>query len=217
MRERRPVEPGRGRIARGQLAGPGKGRQARGRGGVREQPVEGRRQAEGVTQPAHGDLLQLGGGRARAPQHRVGHERAHEHLAEDARARGGGREVGEETRVLPVRHVGLDEGPIIGQDPLQRLGRARGGARQAGPHVARRDPRQDRPLLHRGEVVGHEIGHLVGRPAERRRVHVAPAGPLGRIEVAVGHARASSRRCELVAISATAASNASRLRIDGWR
>ena len=53
--------------------------------------------------PRERQLLELGHGRRRAPEHAVGVERRRQQLGEDARLRAGDREVGEEARVVPVR------------------------------------------------------------------------------------------------------------------
>ena len=92
------------------------------------------------------------------------------------------------------------------------LRRGRGQAARIVPGATSAGP----ALLDARQVVGHEVDDLVGRAPERLGVHVpVPASWAGCEAARIGHASISSSRCELVAISATAASKATRLRSTG--
>ena len=89
---------------------------AGGRGGVGDQAVEPLGQPEALAQPVDDDLLELRRDRRRPPEHGVGAERCGQELAEHARPGCGRREVGHEARMLPVRHVRLDQALDVAQD-----------------------------------------------------------------------------------------------------
>ena len=94
---------------------------------------------------ASDDLLQLGCGRRGAPEHRVLVEGRGEELGEDSRLGRGCREVGEESRVLPVSHPGHEDLVQIAQhrgERLAPLGRRAGSRDRISPGSTVRQHRQ---------------------------------------------------------------------------
>ena len=90
-------------------------------------------QADQLAEPAERDRLELGGGRRRAPQHRLLVERGRQKFGEDAgRARRDG-EVREEARMVPVGEAGHEHALEVGHDGVERLRllRRRGRKRRA--------------------------------------------------------------------------------------
>src|SRR5438093_1411838 len=69
---------------------------------VVQKPEPAAGQAEHLAQPIGGHFLELRPGWPPSPQHGLHVERGDQHLAEDARDGGGGREVAEEPRMIPV-------------------------------------------------------------------------------------------------------------------
>ena len=143
-------------------------------------PSNAVRQPEPLAQPVDDDLLELGADRRRPPQHRVLAERRGQHLAEDARARRGRREVGHEARVLPVGRVGGHQPVVVGEDRVERLRLSR--AARLG-NAGRSEPgsiggKTARSSTARGSrPSGRPPG---GRPPGRRRRPCRPGHRLGR-------------------------------------
>jgi hypothetical protein len=71
------------------------------------------------------DALELRRDRRRPPQHRELAKRRGQHLADDSGPRGRRPEIGEETRMLPMGRIRLDEPPVVGQDRLDQTAPAR--------------------------------------------------------------------------------------------
>ena len=103
-------------VARGRERGERRGGRA-----VLDVAVPGRRQAEQVGEPGERDLLELGRGRRRAPEHRVLVERRDQELGEDARLGRGDAEVREEARVVPVRDARQQDRVEVGEHRRERL------------------------------------------------------------------------------------------------
>jgi hypothetical protein len=135
--------PLRMRLARGRQCR----HRRRGRG-VLDVPVPAGGKPEQLREPGQGHLLELGRGRRGPPENRDVVERRRQQLGEDPGLRGGGGEVGEEARMLPVRDTRQQELLQIAKDvgeglrPLRRLGR------EPSADLARVDPRQDGKLAH---------------------------------------------------------------------
>ena len=82
----------------------------RDRGGVVEKAEPAAGQAKHLAQPIGRDLLELRRRGRGAPEHRLDVERGDEQLAKDAGHGGRGREVAEESWVVPVGDAGNDLG-----------------------------------------------------------------------------------------------------------
>ena len=85
-------------------------------------PVEAPRKADQLPHPVEDELLELGGGGRRPPEHRVDVQRGDQELRQDPRLGARDREVGEEARVVPVRDAREEHLVEIAQDGGERLG-----------------------------------------------------------------------------------------------
>ena len=97
-------------------------------------------QAEQVGQPVEHVGLEFGRRRRGRPEHALHAEPGRQQIAEDRRAAGVGREVGEERRVLPVRDAGQHDVVKVAQHVRERLAMLGRGGRQRGADRARRRP-----------------------------------------------------------------------------
>ncbi len=141
--------------------------------------AEARREVQQLGQPVQHVRLQLGGRGRRRPQHPLHAEARGQQIAEDGRAAGIGREVGEERRVLPVRDARQDRRVEVGEQVRERftvLGRVR---RQGGPDVTGGHLREHRQRFEAFLVVGDPVDDLVPVPPELRRRHVRRFGGRG--------------------------------------
>jgi hypothetical protein len=103
------------------LASRGERTDHRDRRGVLDVAVQALREAQKLAEPIDREELHLRGGGRGAPEHRVHVQGRREKLGEDSRLRAGVREVGEESRMIPVgdpRQDGLVE---VAQDSRERL------------------------------------------------------------------------------------------------
>ena len=144
-------------------------RERRGRSRVLDVPVPLARQPEQLGEPIHRHQLELGR-RGRGPPEDLRHvQRRGQELGEDPRLRAGGREIGEEAGVLPVRDPRQQHLVEVAQHRRERLGDLRRRLGQRPPDLARLDLCEHRQLPHPLEVRGC--------PLERRSAVVAEIQP----------------------------------------
>ena len=140
---------------------------------------------EQLRRPVADQAFELGRGRRRAPQERDRVERGGQQLGEDPRARRRVGEVGEEARVLPVRHARHEHLVEVAQDGGERLALLGRRGRQARADVARLDLGEHRQLadalevaldpLERGVAVVEELAHAACSSASRLRAAASAA------------------------------------------
>ena len=94
---------------------------------VLDDAAEARRQAQQLAQPVGHDLLELCQRRARLPVETDYPEARAHHVAEHRGKRAAGREITEETWVLPVSDAGHDQPVEIAEDRLERFAQFRRG------------------------------------------------------------------------------------------
>ena len=128
-------------------------------------------QADEPPEPRERDRFELGRRWRRAPQHRLLIERGAQKIREHARRAGGGREVGQKSRMVPVRQPGHEHALEIGHDRVEWLplfGCVRGKRRHdlSGP-----DPRQHRIFVGVLEILGDPVDEVVAVAPKGRRVH----------------------------------------------
>src|SRR5512132_76449 len=155
--------------AREGLPGRGQRRERRGRGRILDVAVPLAREPEQLSQPVHRHQLELGGRRRRGPEDLRHVQRRCEQLREDARLRARRREIGEETRMLPMRYPRQQHLVEVAEHRRERLAGLRRKLRQRAPDLAGFHLRQYRQLTHPFEVRG--------RPLERLRAVVAKTQP----------------------------------------
>ena len=127
--------------------------------------------AERLAHPVDHARLKLGGGRRRLPQHALcGHGRDEVFRDHRYQRRIGG-EIGEEARMLPMRHAGHDLLLEIGEDLLHRLGRFRRRRGDLCKNIAGLRLRPHRPLAQRLAIGDAPFGSLCGPVAEFVGVH----------------------------------------------
>ena len=97
-----------------------------------------RRQAEERRHPVEDKALELRGGRARVPHHRVDVQRGSDELGQDGRLRPARREIREEARMVPVCRRRHEDVVQISQEVYERLPFLRRRHRQLVRHPAPR-------------------------------------------------------------------------------
>ncbi len=159
------------RVIRSGLACRQKGAERGCRSGVLDDAGEARREPDHFTEPLHHALLELCCGRRSCPAHALSRKRRGEHLGKDRRSTAVGREVGEERRILPVRHPRHDNLAEVIEDRCERLPFGRRVFRKPtgdGSGLERRLYRIPFDML---EVVRHPIDEIMGMPAKLIVVH----------------------------------------------
>ena len=160
------LEPG-GLARRGERAQRGDRRR------VVDDAAEGGGQAEELPEPVEDDVLQLGGGRRRAPEHGVDVERGAEELAEDPRSGAADCEVREEARVVPVGDARKDHALEVREDPVERLRALRRRRGQGASNVAGLHAGQDGVSFRRRQEPRDPVHDLVAVPPELLGIEVA--------------------------------------------
>ena len=126
-----------------------------------------------ALQPAERDLFELGRRRRGSPEHRLLIQRSRQELCEDPGSAGRDREVGEEPRVIPVRHARQDDVFEVAEDRVEGLAGLGRFAGQLSLDVAGRHLRENRVSGRGGEIIGDPVRQAVRLAAERLRIHVA--------------------------------------------
>ncbi|WP_245268485.1 hypothetical protein [Mesorhizobium sp. WSM2561] len=131
------------------------------------------RQAERLTHPVDDARLEFGRCRRSLPEHALrGHNR--DQIFGHHRDRCGiGREIGEEARMLPMRHAGQDFALEVGEDCLHRFAMFRRRDVDASGDFARLDERPHRPFAKCAPVVGTPFGRAQRPFPEFVAIHLA--------------------------------------------
>ena len=159
--------------ARNELAGGGHGVEGRDRRRVVNDPPPRFLESEQLPEPVEDQFLQFGGGRRRPPEHPVDIEGCAQEFTQDAGTRAGDGEIGEESRVIPVRQPRDDDLPNITQNGLHLLALFRGTLGQVRTNLARLRARQYRIPVQMGQVIGDPVHEFMTVPSEFRRIHVS--------------------------------------------
>ena len=143
------------------------------RRGVINDAKELRRQAEPLPEPSQRHLLQFGQSRAGLPDHAVGVQSRRQHFPQDSRLGGRNSEVGQESRMIPMRHGGDNQSPEIVQHTVHRfalLGRGRG---KLVHQIPRLDCRQNRIVADIFKIIRDPIDHFISVASKVLIVHLA--------------------------------------------
>ena len=137
------------------------------------------RQPERLAQPVDHFRLELGGCRRGLPEHALRRHHRDQIFGNDRDGRGIGREIGEEARMLPVRHAGHDGLFEIGEDRLHRLGRLGRRWRDLRGDVAGRGVGAHRPVAQARAIVGAPVGRPVRPRTKLVPIQFSLPGQLG--------------------------------------
>ena len=137
--------------------------------------------------------LQLRAGRAGRPEHALHAEAGGEQVAQDPRAGGVGREVGEEVGRLPVRDAGHDDVVDVAQHVCEGLAALGRGVRQAGADRSGGSAREDRIVLDFLHVAGDALDQLGAAAPELVRRHVSGVFHEGQLPAYAGVTKVSAR------------------------
>ena len=164
----------RSAIAGGSLACAYERHQGGRRGGVLDHTAPGAGQTHHLPQPVGGELLELRESWARLPVEAELRQPGAHIIAEHGREAAVGREVAEETRILPMRAGGQDHTPQVVQDCSERLRRIRRRRRQValdrpGEHTRHDGEHTARSLL---AVIRDPVDQLMADATELFDVHV---------------------------------------------
>ena len=105
-----------------------------------------------LPQPVENMDLHLGAGGRGLPQHALRRHRRGQPFGKNRRRAAVGREIGEETRMLPVGDMRNDKRLKIGENVLDRFCLVRRRCRQTGAHLAGTGWRPDRSCVQRLQI-----------------------------------------------------------------
>ena len=135
------------------------------------------RQAERLAHPVDDPRFEFGGRRRGLPQHALRGHRRDQVFGDHRDGRRIGREIGEEARMLPVRHAGHDLLLEIGEDPLHRLRRFRRRRVDAAEDLAGSTCGRTGRSRSVVAVVGAPVGRRLRPVAEIVAVHASSPSP----------------------------------------
>ena len=154
------------RLARGRQC-----MQSRNAGGVVDHTEKALGQAQRVAQPFERDFFDFGRRRRGPPQHPVDVERRRQQLGEHGRLRASDGEVGEETRMVPVRDARDHDALEVVEQGVEVLALLRHRGRHRGGDFARAHLREHGEIARALEIARDPRGSALQRCGEFTFVH----------------------------------------------